>query len=103
KAYAIDEHQLASRLSYFLWASMPDQELFDLAAKKELTKNLDAQVKRMLKDEKAQSLTDSFAMQWLQLRRLESFAPDAKLFPTFNDQLRKSMLQETQLFFAEVV
>jgi hypothetical protein len=103
KPYPIDEYHLASRLSYFLWSSMPDQELFDLAAKKELSKNLDAQVKRMLKDPKAAALTENFALQWLQLRRLKTFSPDAKLFPTFNDQLRSAMLTETELFFAEIV
>src|SRR4051794_30334266 len=103
KPYPIDEYHLASRLSYFLWSSMPDQELFDLAAKKELSKNLDAQVRRMLKDPRASALTENFALQWLQLRRLKTFSPDAKLFPTFNDQLRSAMLKETELFFAEIV
>src|SRR5262249_21939451 len=102
-AYPVGEYHLVSRLSYFLWSSMPDQELLDLAAKKELTKNLDAQVSRMLKDPKAAALTENFALQWLQLRRLKTFSPDAKLFPTFNDQLRSAMLKETELFFAEVV
>jgi hypothetical protein len=101
--HPLNEYQLASRLSYFLWSSMPDDELFALAEKKELTKNLDAQVKRMLQDPKAKALVDNFAMQWLQVRRLQAFAPDAKLFPTFNDALRKAMLKETELFFEAVM
>ncbi len=103
KPHAIDEFQLASRLSYFLWSSMPDEELFTLAGKQQLASNLDAQVKRMLKDPKAVALVDNFAMQWLQLRRLETHSPDPKLFPTFNAGLRSAMLQETKLFFGEII
>jgi hypothetical protein len=103
QSHPIDEYQLASRLSYFLWSSMPDDELFALAAKKQLTPNLDAQIRRMLKDPKATALTDNFALQWLQLRRLKSMTPDSKLFPSFNDPLRSAMLKETELFFAEIV
>lgn len=99
----LDEYQLASRLSYFIWSSMPDDELFGLAAKKQLASNLIPQVQRMLKDPKASALVDSFVMQWLQLQRLSSFAPDAKMFPQFNDQVRAAMLKETQLFFAELI
>jgi len=102
-AHAIDEFQLASRLSYFLWSSMPDQELFDLAAKKQLSANIDATVRRMLKDPKSSALVENFAMQWLQLRRLSTFAPDAKLFPNFNDKLRDAMLTETSMFFDAVM
>jgi hypothetical protein len=101
--HPLDEYQLASRLSYFVWSSMPDQELFDLAAKKQLTANLDAQVKRMLRDPKAQALTDNFVVQWLQLQPLRNANPDPKKFPQFNEQLRAAMLTETKLFFAEVV
>jgi mono/diheme cytochrome c family protein len=101
--HAIDEFQLASRLSYFLWSTMPDDELLALAGKGKLTANLDAQVKRMLKDPKAEALTDNFAMQWLQLKRLQIAAPDAKLFPTATDALRRAMLRETQLFFGEIL
>ncbi len=79
--HPIDEYQLASRLSYFLWSTMPDDELFALAAKKQLTANLDAQVRRMLKDPRSKALVDNFAMQWLQLRLLKNFNPDPKLFP----------------------
>jgi len=101
--HPLDEFQLASRLSYFLWSSMPDGELFDLAGKGKLTANIDAQVSRMLKDPKATALVDNFALQWLQLKRLQIAAPDTKLFPTFNDALRRAMQQETRLFFGEIV
>jgi hypothetical protein len=101
--HAIDEFQLASRLSYFLWSSMPDDELFELAKKHQLTANLDAQVRRMLKDPKAQTLVDNFAMQWLQLKRLKGFAPDTSMFPAFDDRLRQSMQKETELFFASII
>jgi hypothetical protein len=101
--HPIDEYQLASRLSYFLWSSMPDEELFALAERKELSKNLPAQVRRMLADPKSKSLVDQFAMQWLQVGRLDTFVPDAKQFPTFNEQLRKAMRRETELFFESIV
>ena len=100
---ALDEYQLASRLSYFLWSTMPDEELFTLAGKGELTKNLDAQVRRMLADPKSKSLVDQFAMQWLQLQRLKTVSPDPKLFPQFNDQLRAAMLKETELFIDAII
>jgi hypothetical protein len=101
--HPIDEYQLASRMSYFLWSSMPDQELFGLAARKQLSANIEAQVKRMLRDPKAQTLTDNFVMQWLQLQPLKNANPDPKKFPQFNDELRAAMLTETKMFFAEIV
>lgn len=103
QAHPIDEYQLASRLSYFLWSSMPDDELFALAEKRQLTGNFDAQVKRMLQDPKSRALTENFAVQWLQLGRLQQFAADTKQFPNFNDRLKKSMLKETELFFDAIV
>ena len=99
----LNEYQLASRMSYFIWSSMPDQELFDLAAKKQLSKSIDAQVKRMLRDPKAQALVDNFVMQWLQLQPLKNANPDPKKFPQFNEQLRSAMFTETQMFFAELI
>src|SRR5262249_36801408 len=102
KAGPPPEYALASRLSYFLWSSMPDDELFDLAEQKQLGANLDAQVRRMLKDPKAKALVDNFAVQWLQLGRLKTVAPDPKLFPSFNEYLRASMLKETELFVGAV-
>ncbi len=101
-AHPIDDYQLASRLSYFLWTTMPDQELFDLAAKKQLHANIEKQVKRMLKDEKAKSLVENFTSQWLQLRPLKTFTPDAKLFPDIDERMRRDMLKETELFVQSI-
>lgn len=98
----LDDYHLASRLSYFLWGGMPDDELFGLAAKKSLAANVEPQVRRMLKGPRAKALVDGFAMQWLQLRRLKSYAPDPKLFPNFNERLRTAMLKETELFVDSV-
>ena len=97
--HRISEDALASRLSYFLWSSMPDDELFGLAAKGTLRKNLSAQLRRMLKDPKARALVDNFAGQWLQLRTLEIIAPDARLFPEFDEALRRAARRETELLF----
>lgn len=99
----LDEYQLASRLSYFLWGSLPDTELFDLAAKKQLTAQLQPQVERMLKDERSKALYDSFALQWLQLQRLRGFSPDKELFPQYNPPLQEDMLRETRELFLNVV
>ena len=98
-------NEMASRLSYFLWSSMPDEELFALAAKNDLQKPevLAAQVNRMLKDPKAQALADNFEGQWLQTRKLVGLAPDRKLFPEFNDEVRQSMVTETRMFFLDVM
>lgn len=101
-AHPLDEYQLASRLSYFLWSTMPDEELLDLAAKNQLNKNLDAQVQRMLKDPRSQSLVKNFGLQWLQIQRLATFAPDNTLFPGFDERLRKAMMKETELFLGEI-
>ena len=99
----LGEVQLASRLSYFLWSTMPDEELFALAAKKQLTANLDAQVERMLADPKSSELVKNFGLQWLQIQRLERLSPDVTLFPSFNDPLRRAMLKETELFLESVM
>ncbi|MCZ2340808.1 MAG: DUF1592 domain-containing protein [Bacteroidales bacterium] len=101
--HPISEYQLASRLSYFLWSTMPDEELFRLAADGKLTANLEAQVRRMLADPRSQSLVDRFVFQWLQLERLHTIQADPKLFPKYNDRLRQAMLEETRLFFQEIV
>lgn len=99
----INEFALASRLSYFLWSSMPDDELFKLAEKKQLRKNLDAQVMRMLKDPKSTALVDNFAGQWLQLRSMPLVSPDVKAYPSFDGDLRNAMIRETELFFEHIV
>jgi hypothetical protein len=101
--HPIDDHQLASRLSYFLWSSMPDDELLALAEKKQLHQNLDKQVRRLLKDPRSEALVDNFGMQWLQLRNLKTFAPDPKTFPDWDEPLRLAMLKETELFLQTVM
>jgi hypothetical protein len=95
----VDEYALASRLSYFLWSSMPDEELFAQAARRTLRRNLETQVKRMLTDPKAGALVQNFAGQWLQLRNLKLADPDRKQFPDFDEALRAAMQKETELFF----
>ena len=101
----LTQHELASRLSYFLWASMPDEELRMLADQRMLRKPeiLEAQVRRMLRDPKSRSLVEEFGGQWLQFRALESAAPDRERFPAFEDYLRLSMRRETELFFEAIV
>jgi len=101
----VSEHELASRLSYFLWSSMPDDELLRLADQKDLRKPgvLEAQVRRMLKDPKSNAIVDNFAGQWLELRRLESAVPDREKFPEFEEYLRMSMRRETELFFQNLM
>jgi mono/diheme cytochrome c family protein len=99
KAYPVGEYALASRLSYFLWSSMPDAELFGLAQKGELRKNQDAQVKRMLKDPRSAAFVQNFAGQWLTLRSLSNINPDPKVFPGFDEDLRSAMYRETEMFF----
>jgi hypothetical protein len=99
----LDEFQLASRLSYFLWSSMPDNTLMELAEKRQLTANLDSQVRRLLNDPRASSLVENFAMQWLQLQRIDFISPDGRLFPTFNVKLRSAMVRETELFIESII
>ena len=104
-AYRIPDVELASRLSYFLWSSMPDDELLDLAESGELSQAdvLEQQVRRMLADQRSRSLVSNFAGQWLYLRNLDSIIPDMRLFPDFDDNLRQAMRQETELFFESIM
>ncbi len=97
----LNDWELASRLSYFLWSSMPDAELFRLAKRGELTQPdvLAAQVRRMVADPRSNALVNNFGGQWLQTRNLEGVAPDPVIFPTFDDGLRAAMKMETELFF----
>ena len=101
----LNDLELASRLSYFLWSSMPDDELLDLATKGRLRagKNLDLQVARMLKDPKSKEFVENFAGQWLQTRNLKLASPDRGRFEAFDEPLRRSMIREVELFFAAVV
>src|SRR5204863_5143968 len=104
-AYRIGGLELASRVSYFLWNSMPDEELLALAASGELSRPavLEKQLRRMLADERSRSLVSNFAGQWLYLRNLESIIPDMRLFPDFDDNLRQALRQETELFFENIL
>jgi hypothetical protein len=101
----LNGYELASRLSYFLWSSMPDRQLFALAADGSLEKPdiLVQQAMRMLRDPRAKALSDNFATQWLTLRKLAIVSPDKTTYPSFDDQMRQDMAQETKDFFASVV
>jgi mono/diheme cytochrome c family protein len=103
--HVINDWELSTRLSYFLWSSMPDEELFELARKGELAKdgNLEAQVRRMMSDPKAHALVENFAGQWLQLRNLKTANPDPGHYKGFDESLRTAMLKETELFFETIV
>jgi mono/diheme cytochrome c family protein len=98
--YRLSDLELASRLSFFLWSSIPDDELLDLAISKKLSEPavLDQQVRRMLRDPRSQALVDNFANQWLKLGKLEGIVPDVDMFPDFDENLRDAMLQETPRF-----
>ncbi len=103
--YQVGDVALASRLSFFLWSSPPDEELLTIAAQGKLRDHatLDQQVRRMLQDPRAETLVDNFAAQWLFLRNLKNFSPDLGTFPDFDDNLRHSMEQETKLFFQSII
>ena len=98
--YRLSALELASRLSFFLWSSIPDDELIDLAERDQLREPhlLEAQVRRMLNDPRANALVDNFIGQWLHLRNVRTVAPDATLFPDFDDNLREAFRRETELF-----
>jgi mono/diheme cytochrome c family protein len=101
----LDDHALANRLSYFLWSSMPDQELLTAAQKGDLTKpeHLRAQVERLLKDAKAHRFTENFTGQWLDLRKINDTMPDPQLYAEFDQFLLWSMPRETELYFEEIL
>lgn len=103
RVHKISDLELASRLSYFLWSSMPDEELLSLAAAGKLRPVLDAQVKRMLADPKSAALAENFAGQWLETRNLDSVKPDPVKFPDWGPELRDAMKMETRLFFESML
>ena len=99
----LNEFELAARLSFYLWNSQPDDQLLKYANKVQLRKNLGKEVERMLKDVKAQSFIESFVGQWLELRNLNVYQPDKKLFPIFTPSLRNDMRRETELLFSHIM
>ena len=101
----LNDWELASRLSYYLWSTMPDERLMDLARQGKLHQSatLRDEVRRMLADPKAQAFADAFPRQWLHLRQVGMFAPDRKLYPDYDDYLETSMVGETTTFFREVL
>ena len=103
--YAVSDLDLASRLSYFLWSSIPDDELLSVAERGELSApdELRRQVRRMLADPRASALVENFAGQWLYLRNLANTNPDPPTFPDFDDNLRRALQRETELFFESVM
>lgn len=103
RPHLINEYELASRLSYFLWSSMPDDALLEQAKAGALRKNLDSQVRRMLYDPKAKALIENFAGQWLETRNLALVELDPKLFPHYDEELRAAMIRESELFFEAIV
>ena len=103
--HRVSDTELATRLSYFLWSSMPDDELLDLAEKGRLRQSavLDAQIKRMLADPRASALSENFAGQWLETRNLDSVKPNPERFPDWNTELKEAMRAETRLFFDSIL
>lgn len=104
-AYPISDIELASRLSFFLWSSLPDDELLELAERGTLHQPsvLEAQTRRLLADPRSSNLIDNFAAQWLYLRNLDSITPDLRQFPDFDDNLRQSFRKETELFVESIL
>ena len=103
--YRISDYELASRLSFFLWSSVPDDELLNLAAQGKLRSPtvLETQVRRMLTDRRASALTTNFLGQWLYLRNLKGTVPDQQIFPDFDDNLRQAFQKETELFVGSIM
>jgi hypothetical protein len=105
RVYRLDDLSLASRLSFFLWSSLPDGQLLALAEQGKLNRPevLEQQVRRMLADPRSKTLIDNFAEQWLHLRNLKNSNPDLVAFPDFDDNLRQAMKEETELFFNSIM
>jgi hypothetical protein len=103
--HRLSDFELASRLSFFLWSSIPDDTLLDLASRGQLNTPavMEQQVQRMLADPRSDALVNNFAAQWLYLRNLDSTTPDPRIFPDFDDNLRQAMRRETELFVASIV
>src|SRR5262249_1961018 len=99
-AYRLTDLELASRISFFLWGSVPDEERLQAATRGKLKDSavLEQQVRRMLRDPRSKALVDNFANRWLELSKLPGFVPDTGIFQEFDENLREAMTQETQLF-----
>ncbi len=102
-SHKVSDLELASRLSFFLWSSIPDDELLRLAAVRQLRPQLAAQIRRMLADPKSKALVDNFAGQWLQLRNIAGWKPDPDKYPQFDESLRAAFQKESELFFAHII
>ena len=98
--YLLNDYALASRLSYFLWSTMPDEELWELANSEKLLEQQEAQVHRMLRDPKSASFVRNFSGQWLQIQDLDLVSPDQERFTDFSFEMKKAMKLETENFFA---
>jgi mono/diheme cytochrome c family protein len=105
RMHRVSDVELASRLSYFLWNSMPDDELLSLAERRRLSvpQVLDGQVKRMLSDPKSAAMAENFAGQWLEIRNLDAIKPDPQKFPAWTPELRDAMKTETRMFFDTIL
>ncbi|MEQ1896873.1 MAG: DUF1592 domain-containing protein [Vicinamibacterales bacterium] len=105
KPYRISDLELASRLSFFLWSSIPDDQLLDVAVTNRLHQPdvLNAQVRRMLRDPRSTAFVENFAGQWLRLRNIKAAIPDTRMFPNFDDNLRIAFRRETELFFTSII
>lgn len=103
--YPVSDYEFVARLSYFLWSSTPDDDLMALASSRRIRESavLEAQVKRMLADPRSSALVENFAGQWLELRNLDDYRPDTKVYPNWDDQLKTSMKRETELFFENIM
>lgn len=103
KIQLIDEHALATRLSYFFWSTMPDQRLMELASRGELRKNLGSEIDRLIADERSRQFVSNFTGQWLRLRDMPSTRPAERFFPKFTGRVRDAMRRETEMFFSHIV
>ncbi|NOT63660.1 MAG: DUF1592 domain-containing protein, partial [Acidobacteria bacterium] len=105
RAFRLNDLDLASRLSFFLWSSIPDEELLSLAEQNKLqdAATLQQQIRRMLADPRAEALVKNFAGQWLQLRNLDTVTPDPVVYPGFDESLKLAFRRETELFFESVL
>jgi len=103
RIHRIDEHSLATRLSYFFWSSMPDQRLMELASRGELRKQLDAEIDRLIASPRSREFVSNFTGQWLRLRDVPASQPARREFPRFDRRLQGAMRRETEMLFAHIV